>query len=303
MAPASLLQNLMSAGAPIVTGTQVKRLQSAAMLDGVLEADERQVFTDLRAGQRVEEAARPGLDAWLASPSNPEVALMRKRSPHFDTKLAALAKHAQPGDLIFWRDPRGGDLAKWLGTWSHVSLVLEDGKLLDTMSLEGVSISTQEAVLAKVERRMQADAFAIGRPARRLTPAQLKDLGAAASKLQGRDYALVSKLANREAKLSCSRSVYEALAAVGIDLAPAGKRMVEGAVMPGDLMRGVKMVGVIDEAGAFKAGKKVAHEAWNISSLRKAVLKAYDWAFAHVPGIWAFAERYQARALRALRHV
>jgi hypothetical protein len=299
VAPASLLRNLLPADAGAVTGTQLKRLQSAALLDGVLDGEERAMMQGVAS--KVETAAQPGLDAWLAAPTNPEVSVVRKRSPGFDARLAALTEQARPGDVIFWRDPRGGDLARWLGDWSHVSLVLDKGKVLDTMSLEGVSISTPEAVLAKVERRMQASAFAIGRPARPLSESQLARLRSAATRMQGRDYALVSSLADDAARLSCSRSVYEALKAAGVDVAPLGKRLAKNAVMPGDLMRGVRMVGVVDEAGAFKAGKQVASEAWNVGAVRKAVIKAYDWALTHVPVLWRFVDQYQAAALRNLR--
>jgi hypothetical protein len=301
LAPAALLQNVLPAEAGAISGTQLKRLQSAALLDGVFDGEERAAMQQLAA--RVEPASRPALDAWLAAPSNPELALVRKRSAGFDTRLAALTKHAQPGDVIFWRDPRGGDLSRWLGAWSHVSLVLGDGKLLDTMSLEGVSISTPEAVLAKVERRMQARAFAIGRPANPLTATQLDRLGAAAARLQGRDYALVSRLSDDAARLSCSRSVYEALKAAGVDAAPVGRRLARNAVMPGDLMRGVKMVGVVDEAGAFQTGKRVAAEAWDIGTLRSAAIRTYDWCLSRVPALWRVVDQYQAAALRGLRRV
>jgi hypothetical protein len=179
--------------------------------------------------------------------------------------------------------------------------VLDKGKVLDTMSLEGVSIATMESVLAKVERRMQANAVAIGRPAKSLTAGQLARLRAAATRMQGRDYALLSQLADDAARLSCSRSVYDALKAAGIDAAPVGKRLARNAVLPGDLMRGVRMVGVVDEAGAFKTGKRIASEAWNIGSVRKAIIRTYDWVLTHLPSLWRFVDQYQAAALRNMR--
>ncbi|MEB3196317.1 MAG: hypothetical protein VKP62_03850 [Candidatus Sericytochromatia bacterium] len=304
MAPVQLLDNLLSARPGVVDASALKRLQSAAMLDGTLDAAERTRLSELARSGAVDAAQRPGLDAWLAAPSNPEVAYVRKRSASFDARLAALTQHAQPGDLIFWRDPRPNSrLAEYLGEWSHVSLALGNGQVLDTMSLEGVSIATTEAVVSKVERRMAGVEVAIGRPKKPLTEAQLKHLRAAAHALQGRDYALLSPLKDKAAALSCSRSVYEALAAAGIELAPASRRLARNAVMTGDLMRQVKIVGTISEQGVFKAGKSALVKAWDITSWRKWVWQAGDALLTHVPSLWSFAEKYQQRALQNLRRL
>jgi hypothetical protein len=302
MAPAvSLLANLLGADRGPIDGSRLKRLQSAATLDGRVDPAERAVLRGLGKDGRIEAGLRGPLDAWLKAPTSPEVAYVRKGAPAFDARVAAVAKHARPGDLLFWQDPRGTAISKLLGEFSHVSLVLGEGKVLDTMALEGVSIATTEAAVAKASRRMKAGAIAIGRPAERLSATQIAALGKAAAGIQGRDYALLSSLRDAASALSCSRSVYEALKAIGIDLAPEGRRVVRNAVMPGDLMKAVKAVGTVGEDGVFRAAGREGFAAWNPSRLVRLLGGAWDHAMTWFPGLWSFAMKVQAKMVRKLR--
>ena len=302
MAPAvTLLQNLLAADPGAVSRGRLRRLQTAATLDGKLDRQERGVLTALRKGDRLGSAEVAALDAWLKAPKSPEVAAVRKAVPAFDARVAALAQHAKPGDLVFWRDTQNSTLGKLLGEFPHVSLALGNGKFLDTMTLEGVSISTTEGAVAKTARRMKAGAIAIGRPARPLTAAQVKALEKAAKGLQGRDYALLSPLRDALSALSCSRSVYEALKAVGLDLAPEGARTVRNAVMPGDLMKAVKAVGTIGEDGVFRAATSAEIGAWKPTRFVRALGKAWDFLMTHVPALWPFVMKIQDRMVRKVR--
>jgi hypothetical protein len=289
MAPAAtLLANLLSAGPGQPNAKQLRMLQTAATLDGKVDRQERKVLKDL-----------PGMKDWLRKPTNPEVSYVRSNLPGFNAKVQALAAHAKPGDLVFWQDTTGSRLAQYLGEFPHVSLMLPGGKLLDTMSIEGVSISTPEAVVAKTARRMKAGEFAIGRPKTPLSSAQLTRLGKLAEQLQGRDYALLSPMKDEAAALSCSRSVYEALKQAGVDLAPEQERMVRNAVMPGDLLRGVNAVGRIGVDGAFRAGE--AAPVWKPKFWVKAVGKTWDFLMTHFPGLWSFVSKLQATMAKRLR--
>jgi hypothetical protein len=303
LSPVRHLQNVLPTGPSDVTRLQLRRLQTAAMLDGKLETMERSFLDGLRKAGRVAPSEVEALDRWIASPSNPEVAFVRKQSPRFEERLRALEQHAKPGDLVFWHGPADTPLGKWLGEWTHVSLALGDGLMLDTMSLEGATISDLPSVLAKAERRLQSDAFAIGKLEKPLTAGQLDQLRQVARRLQGRDYALVSRLDDAASRLSCSRSVYEALKQIGLEVVPETKRLVSRAVMPGDLMRGVKIAGTVDARGVFRAGEQAAREAWNVGGVRKLAIRTFDRVLGAFPGLWPWVERYQARALERLRHV
>lgn len=306
MAPAAqLLSNLLAAAPPApapLDRHHLVRLQTAATLDGRVEAAERDVFVKLADGPRLDDAQKAGLKRWLRKPGNPEVAVMRKRDPAFDARVGAIATHAQPGDLIFWRATQEGRSTKFRGPWVHVSAVLPGGKLLDSMMLEGASIATPGAVLAKAVRRMNTGEIVIARPKTPLTPAQLKRLAAAAREMQGRDYAVLSPLKDPQAPVSCSRSVHDAFAAAGIELAPEGQRMMRGVVAPADLINGVRAVGTIGLDGAFREGAADGFRPFKPSAPVRWAMRAGDFLLAHVPGLWTVLDRYQANLARALRH-
>ncbi|MDB5095954.1 MAG: hypothetical protein JWM80_375 [Cyanobacteria bacterium RYN_339] len=289
MAPAAtLLANLMNAGSGAPTPKQLRMLQTAATLDGRVDAQERRVLKVM-----------PGMKDWLQRPTNPEVAFVRANTPAFDARVKALTQHAKPGDLIFWQDTSGSRLSTFLGEFPHVSLVLPGGKLLDTMSIEGASISTPEAVVAKTARRLKAGEIAIARPKTPLTAGQISKLGKLAEQLQGREYALLSPMKDEAAAVSCSRSVYEVLKGAGVDLAPEQERLVRNAVMPGDLIKGVDTLGRIGTDGVFRAGEKLP--MWKPSSWVKAVGHAWDFVMTHFPGLWEFAGKIQASMTKRLR--
>jgi hypothetical protein len=287
MAPAAtLLANLLSVQPGTPNPKQLRMLQTAATLDGKVDRTERKVLSKV-----------PGMRDWLKRPSNPEVAYVRANQASFDARVQALATHAKPGDLIFWQDTTGSDLAKLLGEFPHVSLVLPGGKLLDTMTLEGASISTPEAVVAKTARRMKAGEIAIARPKQPLTAAQIAKLKPLAEGIQGREYALVAK--DAMSAVSCSRSVYEVLKGAGVDLAPVEARMVRNAVMPGDLIKGVNTIGRIGSDGAFRAGAELP--AWKPSFWLKGLGKAWDFLMTHFPVLWKVVDQFQAAAKHRMR--
>lgn len=287
MAPAAtLLANLLSVQPSTPNPKQLRMLQTAATLDGKVDRTERKVLS-----------AIPGMRDWLKRPSNPEVAYVRANQPAFDARVQALVNHAKPGDLVFWQDTVGSDLSKLLGEFPHVSLVLPGGKLLDTMTLEGASISTPEAVVAKTARRMKAGEMAIGRPKTPLTAAQLAKLKPLAEQIQGREYALVAK--DAMSAVSCSRSVYEVLKGAGVDLAPVEARMVRNAVMPGDLIKGVSSVGRIGLDGTFRAGAEIP--AWKPSFWVKTGAKVWDFLTTHFPLMWDLVAKFQEAAKRRMR--
>jgi hypothetical protein len=299
VSPVALLQNVLPAQQVVIAGHHLKRLQTAAMLDGALDGAERRFIVRVRGTGKIAAFETKALDAWLKAPNNPELALMQRQSPLFSRRLSALTTHVRPGDLVFWNSAIASTEARWLGEWNHVSLALKDGLMLDAMTLEGSSVSRFAAVLAKVERRLKGDRFAIGRITPPLTAEQLSTLQGVARRLEGRDYAYLSRLDDPFAPMSCSRAVFEALQQIGINASPIDGRLAKMAVLPGDLMRAVTVVGAIDAQGRFQAGD--AANAWHIAAWRKMVIQGVDASFQRVPGLWPWLEDLQKRLVRSMR--
>jgi hypothetical protein len=268
-----MLHNVLPVSQEPVSALVVKRLKTAATLDGLVDGSERRFFTVLIRDRRLNANQVADIQNWLKSPDNPEVLYVRKKDPLFDTRLQALNQHARPGDLVFWG---GCDWRAALGPWRHVSLVLNDGRLLDTMAIEGASISTMEAALAKSIRRLRTTEMVVARPNAALSQAQLAGITRYAEAVEGRPYALFSRMDDPGAKLSCSRSVYEALKSTGLDIAPVSQRQMPGAVMPPDMIPQVKALGLIDAKGLFKPGPITDFGPWHPGMRDQLELKFFE---------------------------
>ena len=193
---------------------------------------------------------------------NPEVAAHRRADPHVDRKLAALAAHARPGDLLFWRSAERrfpwGLMRRVYGPWMHVSLVLADGRLLDPYWPEGTTVSTMEAALAKSARRIRACELLVARPATPLPPDALAAVTEAALAQVGRPYGLLGVPGRPSPTASCARSVNEHFQAHGIDLMADRPRLFHTTVTPRDVLQpGVALIradGAVELGGPFTDG-------------------------------------------------
>jgi hypothetical protein len=236
-----LLNNVLAIRGKRLDRRKLRELLVVAAQDGVLDAVERAWLEALPwpADCRAE------LNAYLrrcegGEAPNPEVEAMRLRDPRFDQRVAALVTHARPGDIIGWSSDQPG--LPWslmraaYGPWMHVSVVLDDGLLIDPYWPEGLTLSTPASAIAKSFTRIKASEFVITRPEPALTPEQITALCQAGRAELGRPYAFVARLDKPSVQVSCSRAAWELYKAQGVDLATDESRMYRTAIAPADMV-------------------------------------------------------------------
>jgi hypothetical protein len=236
-----LLRNVLAAHRGRLNVRLLERLLVLAAQDGEIDARERALLDSLPWPTD----CRHMLDATLAHVDagevlNLEVEAMRLRDPHFDARVAALVAHAKPGDVVVWSSDQQGPpwnlMRAAYGPWMHVSVVLDDGRLLDPYWPDGVTVSTPEAAIAKSFNRVMASEFLIARLAVPLDEAQLQAFSNAARAALGKPYSFVAMLDRPASASSCSRVAWDLFRSIGLDLAPAGSRMYRSAISPVDFV-------------------------------------------------------------------
>lgn len=73
--------------------------------------------------------------------------------------------------------------------------------------------------------------------------------------------------------------------------------------MPGDLLKALKAIGTISEAGVFKAASHDAFTAWRPSRLVRFASRGFDALVSLAPGLWRFIGKVQAKMVQNLRRV
>lgn len=238
-----LLQNALAGRRRPLGPEAFLAVWATAVQGGGLGEAERALLTGLPLTPEGEQLRAALLRACRADGEapNPEVAAIRRADPHFDRRLAALAAHARPGDLIFWRSAERrfpwSVMRRAYGPWMHVSLVLEDGRLLDPYWPEGFTVSTPEAALAKSLRRIRAAELLVARPARPLSAEALAAVTARAHAQIGRPYGLLALPYRPHPAASCSRAVWEVFHEQGIDLLADRERLYRSTITPRDVVQ------------------------------------------------------------------
>jgi hypothetical protein len=289
--PEALLENVLAVRRGRLDRQTLRELLIAATQDERID-EARRAWLRARPWP---EACRAELEAYLAheAPPNPEVEAMRAADPHFDARVAAIAAHARPGDVIAWTSDQPG--LPWslmrgaYGPWMHVSIVLDDGLLLDPYWPEGCTISTPAAAVAKSFARVRANAFVITRLAEPLAPEALAGLCEAARAEMGKPYSFVARLDRPSPHASCSRITWELFKAQGRDLAPEGQRMFRTAIAPQDLV--LQPVAYVHVDGQVELDPQIAPPP---DGLVPFLTRCLDVGMHTVPGLQDFLFQFQA---------
>ncbi|MDB5099892.1 MAG: Permuted papain-like amidase enzyme YaeF/YiiX, family [Cyanobacteria bacterium RYN_339] len=293
-APVILMQNVLATRFGVLDRQTLRALLVAATQAGRLEPDARAWLEALAwpPACRAELAAFCQ-QAEAGEAVNPEVGAMRACDPHFDARVAAIAAHARPGDVIAWTSDQPG--LPWslmracYGPWMHVSIVLDDGLLLDPYWPEGWTISTPAAAVAKSFARVKANAFVITRLADALPPEALAALCAEARAGLGKPYSFVARLDRPSAHASCSRIAWELFRAQGRDLAPDEGRMYKTAIAPQDMV--LDPVAFVHVDGRVELDPQIVPPPDGIIAF---LTRCLDGAMHALPGFQDFMFGFQA---------
>lgn len=276
----------------------LRRLFTSATQDGHVIGAERAFLANIP----LPPALRSTRDQFLANPKSPEIKEARKLDPAFAKRLKALEETAKPGDLLIWRSSEAsgpwGLMKKGLGPWLHASVVLDDGRLMDPHWPDGAAICTKEAALARGVCRVGPAEILVSRPEAALSQTQIKQLSNLARTQEGRAFRLVSSLGKANSGVSCARMAWELFHSLGIDLAPASRRLFRSFVSPEDLIE--KQIALISKKGVAGPAPEglVTHRLPD--GIHSGIARGLDWIASKLPSLLSGTIKLQDRIINAL---